>query len=324
MNLQPVTRLLGKISLAAKDKAPEIWAVVGVISGIAGVVTACKATLKFQEVLEDHNMKLEKLKEAQDKVVTGEIPVAAFSKADAKVDRRNIYIQTTWKAVKTYGPSIGLILLSYTSFGMSLHIKNVRYAGLGALYMSTLKDKEALEQSIVATYGADKLAELKDKQTTETKETHIDEKSGEEIVNKVSKSSSQLHTIFFDELSDLWEKDPKMSADLLYCKLNHATHVFFNKGYLFKNELLQIFGYDEKHFTQDGWIVGWKYYKDPAEAARHGAANFIDIGIHFKEEERHLNTPDVERFLQGLDNVVMLRLNCDPEPILGSIGWKRT
>lgn len=45
-----------------KEHAPEISLVVGGVSIIAGTVLACKRTLKVNDILEEHNAKLKRLR----------------------------------------------------------------------------------------------------------------------------------------------------------------------------------------------------------------------------------------------------------------------
>ena len=322
MNFSGVTRFFGRVALKMRDKSPQLCMIAGGVTFIGTVVVACKEVLAYQEVLEEHNQLIEELKITEEKLKSGELSVAALKKADPKRVRRAIYARTAIKTVKTFAPAVGLGFASLGFFGAAFRIMNVRYAGLGALYMGLKKDHESLQDVIVQEYGEEKLQELKQKQVIETREGHIDKETGEHVVDSVKKHSLRQHSIFFDQGNPYWSKDYDENVRLLETKWNYANYVFRNQGHLFKNELLDIFGYRKDCFTQDGNIVGWKFYKDPLEADRHGAANYIDIGIDFNDISK--NSEFVQRFLRGEEPVVELVFNIDPEPILGEIGWATT
>ena len=262
---------------------------------------------------------LEKLKETEEKVASGELAVTAYSKADAKNDRRAIYLRTLGRGLKTYKWTIILGVGTIGCFGMAFKIVSGRLVAMTSYAADLLADKVSLENAVISEYGEEKLHELRSKQIETVEEKHVDDKTGEEVVDNVTYKNPQVHTVLLDELFEIWNKnDPGETLRLLDAKLNTANHILFNRGYLLKNEFLEILGVSREHWTQDGQFVGWFHYKDPKEAEKHGAANFISVGLE------NDNDPQMRRFKQGLENTVWLTLNCDREPILDKIGWRNT
>lgn len=321
MNLAPVTRLFGRIVLKARAKSPELLLIAGGISFVGTVILASKETLKFQEVLEEHNKALEQLKKTEEQMASGEIQITAFSKADARRDRMIIYKHTILDGVKTYGKAIGLGIVSFSCFAGAVGIVRGWLVGAVALNTQLRQENHALEEAVISEYGAEKLNELKAKGCGSTVIHEEDPETGELKVKETYGTTPEAFSIFFDSASRAFVKnDHQANTIVLETKLQYANHRLRTRGYLFINELLDMLDYPEECWLQAGNLYGWKYYKDPKEAKKHGAANCVSFGL---DGPNAALDPVNARFLAGLEDVALLRFNCDPEPILGQLGWRK-
>jgi len=326
MNFAPVTRLLGKVGLGIRSHSPAILMIAGGVTFITTIVSACKDTPKAVKVLEQHNEELAAIKEAEAKVKSGELPITAFNKADARNDIVACYIRTGGKLVKTYWKTILLGGVSLACFGGAAHILTERVASATALAGTYLKDKVSLENAIIndPTMGPEKLEQLRKGQIEHVPiETHEDPETGETVVDKEKLVSMEAHTLFFDESHPRFQKDVRENFKYLWSKENYLNHVFFHRGWIFKNQEIDLLGFPETEQTQDGFDVGNKFYKDPKEAQRHGADNFVSIGIN----PLHLPYDEALAWFvakHGEDPVIMLKLNVDRDQIKDKIGRKKS
>ena len=61
-----LTRCFGKVKYKAIQNSPELYLVAGTVLLGVGIVTACRATLKADEVLDDLKQELDKINETRE------------------------------------------------------------------------------------------------------------------------------------------------------------------------------------------------------------------------------------------------------------------
>lgn len=305
-----ITRAIGTVKLFTKEHSPEILMISGAVGVVVTVVSACKATLKFQEVLEEHNEKMAKYKELEEKRAAGEVPEERYSNKDAKHDRMVMYVELLVEAIKCYGPAVLLGVSSVGCFGAATGIMKKRYISMASAYMMLQKDKEHLESRVIEEFGEEKLSELKGASKDEQVViTEIDENNNQK--QYVDAPNYTAYAKFFDESNANFEKDPESNRIFLQAKQNYFNHRLIHRGHVFLNEVYEALGIEP---TQAGQVMGWKYYKDPAEAKKHGASNYISFGIF---DDKSAAT---RRFVNGLERSILLDFNVDKQPILGNVG----
>ena len=84
-----VTRTVSKYGYKLKKASPTIMIFGAAIVGVAATVSACKATVKAQDILEDHNEMVKAIHETKEKVDSGEMILkegAAYTENDYKKD----------------------------------------------------------------------------------------------------------------------------------------------------------------------------------------------------------------------------------------------
>ena len=87
--MNTVTRTAAKYGYKLKKASPTIMIFGAAIVGVAATVSACKATMKAQDILEDHNEMVKAIHETKEKVDSGEMILkegAAYTENDYKKD----------------------------------------------------------------------------------------------------------------------------------------------------------------------------------------------------------------------------------------------
>lgn len=307
--------------------SPQIAFGIGVLSFGACVYTSVKAGFKFQKVLEEHNNFMEDMKTQKaildEKIKAGEVKPEEYTEQDYKADRRAAYIRFGMKAVRTWVLPVVFGVTSIGGFAKAAMILNDRFLGAAAGLAAVAREKRSLEENVAREYGADALAKLKGINDSDLiKYGHVDEETGEKVIDRVEVDKDKVKdkyafTEFFDASNPNFEKDAAMNRDFLFrqeqyanWKLQHAKSIN-GKRYILLNDVRELFGYEP---TQSGYIMGWIYYDDPEEAAKHPGSGIIDIGLNNVHDEAAC------RFRNGLEYVYLIRFNVEPEPIIGRVG----
>ena len=86
--------------LKCRKHSPEILLVTGIVGVVGAGVMACRATLKVNEIIDEHNENMEKIRSI------GAEEREDYTLQDVKRDTTIQYINTTKDLFKLYGPSI--------------------------------------------------------------------------------------------------------------------------------------------------------------------------------------------------------------------------
>lgn len=185
-----------------KEKSPEILVGVGLVSIVAGVVFACKATLKvneqkdeikqeFNETIEDAKETFEKIDEATE---NGENEAGSeYTPEDAGKDKAGMcmisaknFAKTGFEVAKEYAPAVGFMVLGITCVLFSHKILRDRNAKLLAAYAAIDAAFKAYRARVIKEGGQ----ALDDKFMYGTK-TVVEEK---EITNKKGEKETVIET----------------------------------------------------------------------------------------------------------------------------------
>ena len=98
---------VSKGGLKIKKYSPEILMVVGITGVVGAAVLACKATLKCEDLIDEHDGKMKIVQEAREK-----FDEEKYSDEDYKKDILVVKTQTAVNIVKLYGPSVALGIAS--------------------------------------------------------------------------------------------------------------------------------------------------------------------------------------------------------------------
>lgn len=286
----------GRAGLKIQKYSPEILLGVGIISFAGTVVMACRATLKAQEVLEEHSNAMDMIEEA--------IEVAAdpeeYSEEDAKKDKMTTYCKTAVKLAKLYAPAVALGALSLTSILVSRNILNKRYLAVTAAYnglsevfntyRNRVRDELGDQMDRHFRYGS----EIQKVDTEYTDENGKTKKKKEEVENiDPEKRCPDDTSVFFDESNPNWDRNPEFCRAFLNAQCAMANNILQARGHIFLNEVYDMLGFPH---TQVGSVIGW---------VKGLGDDYIDFGLYNPENE------EARRFVNGKSNAILLQFNHD-------------
>lgn len=299
--LEKMSTIMGKTELILKKNSPEILLGIGIVGFVGTVVTACRATLKADEVLEYHKRKMKDIKDAKeiaDNDKTGELAY------DAPLYRQDVavqYMRTTGNMAKLYAPTIALGTLSLACILTSRNIMQKRYLGVVAAYNGVSAAFEEYRKRVREEYGEnldkhfrygttyDKLTEVGvDENGKKTKTTVDTEQMDSKTINPGDDSIR-----FFDSSNPNWDPNPQFSLMFLRGQQNILNDILHTRGHVFLNEVLDALGFEH---TPQGAVLGW---------ISDGYDGYIDFGLYDPNKE------SVRRFINGVDNVILLEFNHD-------------
>ena len=297
------TRLVGKATLFGKKYAPEVLLALGIAGVVAGTVMACKATTKYQDVLDEHEKKMEKQRRASELAKKGEVE---YSEDDAAQDKLIILKDTAIETIKTYGPAATVFIAGVLCICVSHGILKKRYLGAVAAYVKVADAFKQYRGRVIDDVGEDKDIEYRyGIKKEEIAYTYTDEEGNETVGHE------EVRSILDDDLSELsgyskifyepnpnFTKDPQSNYVFLKAQQEFWNIKLKSRGYVFLNEVLVSLGFEP---TKYGQIVGWR--------CDSTYDTYIDFGLYSVRNSR---------FKEGLEPAVVLDFNVDG-PILDDV-----
>jgi hypothetical protein len=297
-------RVVGRATLEASKNAPTLLFGTGVVGMIGSTVLACRATLKLDEVLQEHHRKTTQMRNA----TPGEGELAHLQKGDyteedKPKDIARVYGTTTLKIIKLYAPSVMLGAASIGCLTKSHGMLMRRNAALTAAYIAVdqafgqyrnrVVDKYGEQQDLEFRYGSEEV-EVIDERGKLTKEI------------RVSEDGESMYARFFDQTSGVWSKDPEYNYTWLVTQQQWFNNLLQLRGYVFLNEVYKALGLDE---SEAGQVVGWRLSND-------GTANHVDFGMFDNDDQAKRD------FVNGREGAVLLDFNVNGV-ILDKIDWRK-
>jgi hypothetical protein len=291
----------GRTGLIISKKSPEILMVLGVGGVITSTIMACKASLKVDEVLHDHNEKKERIERCWKKVESGEIEETEYSSTDYKKDLTVMHTQTAFEFIKLYGPAISLGALSITCIFIGHGIMAKRNIALMAAYKTLEEGFKNYRKRVVEEHGekADNMYRHNLKSETVFK-TDVDEDGQivntkeERLVNVDNNIDHSIYARFFDEACSAWSKTPEYNLMFLKTQQNYWNDMLQIRGHVFLNEVYHSLGIPH---SKAGSIVGWVSDGDKD--------NFIDFGLYDGNNLR------AREFINGIERSILMDFNVD-------------
>lgn len=291
-----VNRFIGKTKFMAKKNSPEILIGVGVVGIVVTVVTACRATTKLDDILEDTREALDTLHAA---------PVeTAEQEAVVRKGITKVYAYTGLRVARIYTPAVVIGVASLTCILASHSILKKRNLAISAAYAALEKSFKTYEERVIDRFGEDVAREIKygiTKEKIEDQETDPDTgkakktKKEVEVLNGVTASP---YARFFDEFSRFHNpNDLEDNLYFLHSEQKYANMRLKNRGYLFLNEVYERLGIPT---TKEGQCVGWYYNPEHPELERD---NFVDFGIYTGYTKKK------SEFINGTEPAILLDFN---------------
>lgn len=294
-----VTRAFHKANFKLMKHSPEIMVVAGVVGTVASAVMACKATTKVSTVLEENKENVEKVHQV---LADESIPAETYSVEDSKKDLAIIYAKTGLQLAKLYAPSVILGAVSIASILGGHNILRKRNIALAAAYKAVDTGFKNYRHNVVERFGEAMDKELRyNIKAKEVDEIVVNEDGTQQVVKKTVEvadpNTYSDYARFFDCGNVGWTNDPELNLMFVKGQQAYANDLLRAKGYLFLNEVYDMFGIPR---TKAGQIVGWIYdEKNP------NGDNFVDFGIYTSEN------PRTHDFVNGWEKTVLLDFNVD-------------
>lgn len=295
-----ISRKTGKAELILKKNSPEILLGIGIIGFVGTVFTACKATLRADEVLEYHKNKMKDIHDAKE--IADQNPDKELE-YDDNLYRQDIgfqYLKTTGNMLKLYAPAIALGSLSLACILTSRNIMQKRYLGVVAAYNGVSAAFEQYRKRVRDEYGEGLDKHFRYGTTYDTlTEIGVDE-NGKKIKTKVDTENTDPALVtpndtcrFFDSSNPNWDRNPNFSMLFLRGQQDILNDILHTRGHVFLNEVYDALGFPH---TPQGAVLGW---------IDGEGDNCVDFGLFDS------NKDSVRRFVNGVDNVILLEFNHD-------------
>ena len=292
-------KFAGKAEFTIKKNSPEILLGVGIVGFVGTIVLACRATCRADEVLEFHRRKIKDINDAKEIADADPEGEMSYDIELYRQDKAIRYLKTTGSLVKLYAPTIAVGTLSLACILTSRNIMQKRYLGVVAAYNGVSAAFEEYRKRVRDEYGEgldkhfrygttyDELP-VYDENGKKTKEKEQIEKTETEMVIPNDDSCR-----FFDSSNPNWDKNPTFSMMWLRGQQNILNDILHTRGHVFLNEVYDALGFPH---TPQGAVLGW---------IDGEGDNCIDFGLYDPNKE------NVRRFVNGVDNVIMLEFNHD-------------
>lgn len=243
-----ITRTVGKVKLGAIKHSPEILIGVGVVSIVVGTVMACKATLKVEEILDEHSEKKAQINQTKD------MNRPNYTEDDAKKDSALLLAKTTGKIIRNYAVPAIMIGGGIACFLGAYGIMKGRNAALTAALSATTTAFDEYRARVREDLGDD--ADQKYMYGVDRKElVREDGEVKEQLVTKDAKPAASAYARYFNkENTTLWRPDNQSNLRNIMVAQNYANQMLRARGYVFVNDVYDFLGMTS---TAAGQMMGW-------------------------------------------------------------------
>lgn len=270
---QAVTGTFAGAQHLAKQFAPEILTGVGLVGGIGAAVLGARATLKLEGILDEMNRELGMIVEGP-----------GSDKAKAQ-----LYVKTTLKIIKLYGPSVSLGVASIAAILSGHGMLRKRNAALVAAYGVLEQAFDNYRSRVREEFGEEKDLEIwrGERQTV----TGKGDKKEIAMVWDESLVVSPYARIFRPWThpqggSTQWDENPDYNLVFLNAQERYANQRLQSRGHLYLNEVYDALGFDH---SDEGAVVGWiKGEGDDYVTFNIGDMNNIRAGAMLDGTEGHI------------------------------------
>lgn len=289
----------GKAEFTIKKNSPEILLGAGIVGFVGTIVLACRATCRADEVLEFHRRKIKDINDAKEIADADPEGEMSYDIEIYRQDKAIRYMKTTGSLAKLYAPTIAVGTLSLACILTSRNIMQKRYLGVVAAYNGLSAAFEEYRKRVRDEYG-----EGLDKHFrygTTYDELPVYDENGKKTKEKEQVEKTETGMVipnddscrFFDSSNPNWDKNPTFSMMWLRGQQNILNDILHTRGHVFLNEVYDALGFPH---TPQGAVLGW---------IDGEGDNCIDFGLYDPNKE------SVRRFVNGVDNVIMLEFNHD-------------
>lgn len=288
-----VTRTAAMAVLKAKKNSPHIFFGIGIVGVVGATVMACKATLRVEDLMDDIQDDIQKVKDDKEAV---EDPTVE----DEKHYRREMAKAVGGGAVKLvrlYGPA-GIVGIASVGCLTGSHIQLTRRnAALTAVVGTLSRSLEEYRARVREKVGQEEESDLWNGRSDVE---GVDE-NGKKVMQKMQTGHGcGPYAKLFDETNRNWQPNAEMNMAFLLAVQKHCNQRLDAHGYLLLNDAYEALGIER---TKAGAIMGW--IRDP-----ENIYDRVNFGIF---ETRNA------MFVNGLEYSIWLDFNCDAQTVYQAI-----
>lgn len=262
-------RFAHKGMFVLNQHSPEILTVVGVTGVVVATVMACKATLKAEQIINDHKELMNSIHEAE------ALEPESYTSQDIAQDKALAYFMTAKSFVRLYGPSVAVGTLSLACLVGSTLILKKRNLAIVAAYSLIEKAFNEYRGRVVEELGSEKDFHFRYGTEYEAVVEEVTDDAGK--TKKIKKqvqvlkpgTGPSMYARIFEEQryntdgsytgSSQWSPVPDYNATNLILKNAWANEHLKARGYMFLNDVYEELGFPR---TKAGQMVGWLYRGD--------------------------------------------------------------
>lgn len=292
-------KFAGKAEFTVKKNSPEILLGAGIVGFVGTIVLACRATCRADEVLEFHRRKIKDINDAKEVADADPEGEMSYDVEIYRQDKAIRYLKTTGNLAKLYAPTVAVGTLSLACILTSRNIMQKRYLGVVAAYNGVSAAFEEYRKRVRDEYGEGLDKHFRYGTTYE--ELPVYDENGKKTKEKEQVEKTETGMVvpnddscrFFDSSNPNWDKNPTFSMMWLKGQQNILNDILHTRGHVFLNEVYDALGFPH---TPQGAVLGW---------IDGEGDDCIDFGLYDPNKE------SVRRFVNGVDNVIMLEFNHD-------------
>lgn len=262
-----VTRFFCKTGLKIQKHSPEILVVAGTVSVVTGLVLACKASLKAEEVLDKHEEEMAVIKEA------AETKHTEYTEVNRRKDTAIAYAHTFGRFAKLYAPGVGFTLLGIGCYLSAYGIMKRRNLALMAAYKTLETAFADYRKRVIDDVGEEKDQYYRygSEAATLTEGSSKDCSGGSSYNGYVlpnGRVASMYARLFSERGSTQWCPSDSTNHMNVHLWQNWCNDLLNARGYLFLNEVYQMLGFEP---VKEGQVVGW------VKNNPRGGDNYVDF-----------------------------------------------
>lgn len=279
--------------LHLQKASPQIMFGGGIVAGAAGVVLACRSTLKLSDTLEEFEELKEKAEALHESKYIDDNDELYDDKKYAK-DLTVIKVKTILAVTKLYAPAAGLLLISASLLTGSHVTLNKRNTGLAAAYAATDQAFGQYRDRVRDQLGKDVDDEMRYGTRIVEEKVQTDDGKTKTIKRKqVGDGVPSQYARFFDKLCKNWQPEAEYNLAFLRAQQQYANDMLLARGHLLLNDVYDALGLERSYA---GSVVGWV----------HGNGDsYVDFGIYDGNNEK------ARDFVNGIEHSILLDFNVD-------------
>lgn len=292
-----VSRAVAKQVLVAQKHSPTILFVAGVVGVVATTVTACKATLELDGVLQDAEKEIYLAKT--------DLRSTNATESEYKKDMAVLYTNHAIRIGKLYAPSVALGVVSIGCLAGSHRILTNRNTAVSAALFSVSKAFDEYRARVLEDVGPEKEAEYRYGSERRTIVEDTDQGPKKVQVKHGVDVKGSPYAKFFDQTNKNWNRyNPGANRTFLAAQQRYANDRLVSDGFLMLNDVYDALGMAK---TSAGQVVGWVY---------GNADSHVDFGVG--------DWPSAEDFVDGRERGIIVDFNVDGKvfDLIDKIGAK--